>query len=71
MIELDNTCAFEGARKLHAKAADLQELLRQLYELCSRFSIPQYGCTRHNKQHARGGRESGERGKSAAFRVFT
>mmetsp|Transcript_66296 Transcript_66296/g.198036 ORF Transcript_66296/g.198036 Transcript_66296/m.198036 type:complete len:2091 (+) Transcript_66296:2828-9100(+) len=39
LTDIDNTCAFEGARKLHAKASDLQELLRQLYELCARYGI--------------------------------
>ena len=39
LMEVDNTCAYEAARKLSCKAEDLQELVRRLLERLQRFEI--------------------------------
>lgn len=39
LVEIDNTCAFEAARKFYSKAEDLQELTRRLLARAERWGI--------------------------------
>ena len=39
VMELDNTCAVQAARKLHCKVEDMQELLRRIVELAQRHGF--------------------------------
>lgn len=39
LVELDNTCAYEVARRYYSKAEDLQELVRRLLDRAGRYGI--------------------------------